>query len=188
MLIAFATLYYEFICPHTQCDDSIAAYFDHQIGILVLVYCLQILLGKFMVKKCLLKLWSALSLWINVEKIEDIDRLRQLEDLLTNSLNRFHEYQVLLFFYIFSAPIELYQTLTLFLMERQFQNVMNLHLMMDNAEETKPLTWLSNKHDNQATMLRDSQNFFSQGLVNAHKLQNRFWMLLPLRSLCCKVF
>lgn len=54
-------------------------------------------------------------------------------------------------------------------MQFQFQNGMNLPLMMDNAKEMQPLTWLSN-HDNQHTILRDSQNFFSPGLVNAHKL------------------
>lgn len=51
----------------------------------------------------------------------------------------------------------------------KFQNGMNLPVMMDNAKERQPLTWLSN-HDNQQMMLRDVQNLISQGLVTAYEL------------------
>ncbi|GLT43561.1 hypothetical protein SLA2020_175010 [Shorea laevis] len=89
-----------------------------------------------------------LSYWSNVDKIDNIEHLRQMEDSLRESMERicFHK--------------ENFGKHKLISLEEstKFQNGMPLPMIMGGMQETQPVSWLPN-NDNQHLLLPNEPNF-----------------------------
>ncbi|KAJ7978440.1 Agamous-like MADS-box protein [Quillaja saponaria] len=89
-----------------------------------------------------------LSHWINPEKIDNVDHLRQMEDSLRKSIDRVC---------LHKESLGKHQILSLDC-SNQLQEGMHLPLMMGGLQEAQPLSWLLN-NDSQHLMLSNEPKF-----------------------------
>lgn len=95
-----------------------------------------------------------LSCWSNPDMINDVEHLRQMEELLRESINRIHIYKD-----NFGK-----QHLMPLNCTSQFQCEMSLPLMVGGVQEAQPLPWIPN-NENQPLMLPNEPNFLPHGEV-----------------------
>ncbi|XP_061367442.1 agamous-like MADS-box protein AGL65 isoform X2 [Gastrolobium bilobum] len=89
-----------------------------------------------------------LSYWINVEKINNLEHIRQIEDSLRESINRVH---------LQKENIRKHQMISLECAS-QLQEGMSLPLMMSDVQESQHLPWLLT-NDNHQLMFPSEPNF-----------------------------
>lgn len=95
-----------------------------------------------------------LSCWNNPDKINNVEHLRQMEDILRESINRIRIYKE-----NFGKQHLMPVTCT-----SQIQNDINLPLIVGQVQEAQPLVWVPN-NENRPLMLPNEPNFFPDGGV-----------------------
>ncbi|XVF11903.1 hypothetical protein REPUB_Repub08aG0068100 [Reevesia pubescens] len=101
-----------------------------------------------MLQAQLTEVHKRLSYWSNPDKIDNIEHLRQMEDSLTESIERIRIHK------------ENYEKHHLMSLEctSQFQNEIPLPMMVGGVQEAQPVTWLPN-NNNQHIFLHNEPNF-----------------------------
>ncbi|KAI4335983.1 hypothetical protein L6164_014567 [Bauhinia variegata] len=88
-----------------------------------------------------------LSNWSNPEKIDNVEHLRQMEDLLRESINRVHQQK---------ENLGKHQLMSLEC-TNQLQDGMALPLMMAGLQESQPLSWLLNSDNHHLILPNDTK-------------------------------
>ncbi|KAM5570788.1 agamous-like MADS-box protein AGL65 [Rosa sericea] len=96
----------------------------------------------------LTELHKRLSFWSNPEKVDDVEQLRQMEDMLKESISRTR---------LHKENFEKHQLASLNC-TGQFQNGMPSSLIVGSVHETQPMPWILN-NDNQHLILPNEVSF-----------------------------
>ncbi|XP_008374555.1 agamous-like MADS-box protein AGL65 isoform X1 [Malus domestica] len=96
----------------------------------------------------LTELHRRLSLWSDPDKVDNLEQLRQMEDMLKESINRTR---------LHKENLGKHQ-LTSLDCTNQFQNGMPSSFLVGGSQEAQPITWLFNS-DNQHMILPNEQNY-----------------------------
>nr|ARQ16475.1 HbMADS-box protein [Hevea brasiliensis] len=102
----------------------------------------------------LTEIHNRMSYWSNPDKVDSIEHLSQMEESLKESINQIR------------LQKENFGSCQLVRLEcsSQFQNGMDLPLMINGMQEAQPLSWLPN-NGNQHLILSNEQNFLPQRLL-----------------------
>ncbi|KAK6249990.1 hypothetical protein SCA6_003995, partial [Theobroma cacao] len=103
-----------------------------------------------MLQAQLTEVHKRLSYWSNPDKIDNIEHLRQMEDILRESIERIRMHKEN-FGKHHLMPLEC---------TSQFQNGIPLPMMIGGVQEAQPVTWLPN-NDNQHMLLHNEPSFLS---------------------------
>ncbi|KAK4794515.1 hypothetical protein SAY86_012509 [Trapa natans] len=95
-----------------------------------------------------------LSYWSNLEKIDNIEHLRQMEDSLRDSISQLHQHK---------DNIGKHQLMSLE-HANQYDNGISLPFMIPGMQEAQPLPWFPFS-ENQQLMFHNDSNFLAHGAI-----------------------